>query len=68
MYRGDSSINIPAVSLARVGEKILGRPKMPLRSILRHEYAHALVDIPTEASSASGGTLRPLVDLMVATE
>ena len=40
-------IDIPAVSLARLGE-IFGRPRFALRDILRHEMAHALAHVHPE--------------------
>ena len=43
-YGSTGDINIPRVSLARVGDKVLRRPRIALRDILRHEWAHALAD------------------------
>jgi hypothetical protein len=41
LYRGDGSINIPAVSLCKLTEFFIGE-YASLRDILRHEYEHAL--------------------------
>lgn len=38
-------IGIPAVSLHRIGELLLGGTPCTLRDVLRHEYAHVLVDV-----------------------
>ena len=44
-HRGPTGeIQIPAVSLARLGE-LFGHPRVGLRDVLRHEFGHALVDI-----------------------
>jgi hypothetical protein len=42
--RGSGHIEIPAVSLNCVCERIFGGPRMSLRDLLRHEYGHAVAD------------------------
>lgn len=42
-YGTTGEICIPAVSLARLGA-LLNRPCIPLRDVLRHEFAHAVAD------------------------
>ena len=44
LYRGSGHIEIPAVSLSRVSEMILGGARRTLRDLLRHEYGHAVAD------------------------
>jgi len=41
MYNGSGEILIPAISLARLGEKLMKQKRVALRDILRHEFAHA---------------------------
>jgi len=43
-YGSTGDISIPRVSLPRIGDKILRRPRIALRDVLRHEWAHALAD------------------------
>ena len=43
-YGSTGHIQIPAVSLSRLSERIFGGRRTTLRDILRHEYAHAVAD------------------------
>ena len=43
-YGSTGHIEIPAVSLSRLSERIFGGRRTTLRDILRHEYAHAVAD------------------------
>lgn len=43
-YGSSGDINIPRVSMARVGDCVMGRPHVSLRDVFRHEWAHAIAD------------------------
>lgn len=43
-YKSTGHIEIPAVSIARLGERFSTQPRMTLRDLLRHEYGHAVAD------------------------
>ena len=43
-YKSSGQIEIPAISLDRLCESLLGREVLSLRDLLRHEYGHALAD------------------------
>ena len=50
----DGHIDIPAVSLSRLGSTMFGiGQKWGLRDVLRHEYAHATADLYPELSRTS---------------
>lgn len=43
-YGSTGDICIPRVSMARIGDHVLKRQRLPLRDVLRHEWAHAIAD------------------------
>ena len=43
-YRSSGHIEIPAISIGRLSERVFGDQRTTLRDILRHEFAHAVAD------------------------
>jgi hypothetical protein len=41
-YGSSGNIHIPAVSLGKILERVMGAPRTTLREVVRHEYGHAL--------------------------